>query len=88
MNFLRGGTWSPMSMSKTSSAAGGVFEVHPQQRARGGVHGRVPQLLGVHFTQTLVALDLELARVLVLVLDLGHGGVALGFGVGVVVSLP
>src|SRR5579864_3391113 len=31
----------------------GVFDVHPQQDAILGIHGRLPQLLGVHLAQTL-----------------------------------
>src|SRR5207302_3004882 len=39
--------------------ADGVFDRHLQQAPRLGVHGRIPELLGVHFTEALVALDGE-----------------------------
>ncbi len=38
---------------------GGVVDVHPQQRARGGVHRRLPELVGVHLAEALEALDGE-----------------------------
>ena len=43
---------------RDTSAVGfnGVVDLHAQQAAYGGVHGGFPQLGGVHFTQTFVAL--------------------------------
>ena len=38
---------------------GGVRNVHFNEGTGGGVHGGLEELLGVHFTQTLVALDLK-----------------------------
>src|SRR5215468_10031183 len=34
-----------------------VLELHLEQSARLRIHGRAPQLFGVHFAQALVALD-------------------------------
>ena len=39
----------------------GVVDSHLQQRAGLGVHSGIPELLGVHLAQTLVALDGYLA---------------------------
>src|SRR4051812_14933942 len=36
-----------------------VLEPHREQGAGGGVHGRLPQLLGIHLAEALVALDGE-----------------------------
>src|SRR5580658_3834954 len=42
-----------------------VLDAHLQQPARARIDGRLPELIGVHLTQTLVALDgLTLARLL------------------------
>src|SRR5579884_638213 len=38
----------------------GVLDIHLQDRARGGVHSGLPELLGVHLPQALVALDGDL----------------------------
>src|SRR5207247_11463214 len=35
----------------------GIVHRHPQQRARFGVHCRFPELLGIHLTNALVALE-------------------------------
>src|SRR5688500_10673016 len=38
-----------------------VLEAHVVQAPARGIHGRFPELLGVHLAQTLVALELDLA---------------------------
>ena len=48
----------------------GVIDVHLQKRAGCRLHGGFPQLLGVHLTEALIALNIELAGVVVL----GQGG--------------
>ena len=40
---------------------GQVLQIHFQQRARFGVHGGFPELLGVHFAQPFVALHVDFA---------------------------
>ena len=45
---------------------GRVVDVHLQQRARGGFHRGLPQLVGVHLAQALVTLHVELVGILVL----------------------
>src|ERR1044071_9255786 len=42
-------------------AVGGLhlLDLHLEQVALGGIHCRLPQLLGVHLSQSLVALDLQ-----------------------------
>ena len=41
---------------------GGVVDIDLQKRARCGLHRGFPQLLGIHLSQTLVALDVKLFR--------------------------
>ena len=62
MNLRRLSTSSPISVEKISFGLGDVLQIHLEQRARFGVHGGFPELLGVHLAQTLVALDGDLAR--------------------------
>ena len=38
---------------------GGILDAHLLQQTVLGIHGRLPQLLGVHLTQTFVALGVE-----------------------------
>ena len=69
---------------------GGIVDAHLEQRARCGFHRGLPQLVGIHLTQALVALDVELVRaahlgehgakralVVDIALDLGGAGVLL-----------
>ena len=66
MNSRRGSTSSPISLVKMSSASADVVDPHLQQRPRLRVERRLPELLGVHLAQALVALQrqplLALAR--------------------------
>ncbi len=39
----------------------GIVHGDPEHDAVIGVHRRVPELLGIHFTKTFVALDVDLA---------------------------
>ena len=48
----------------------GIVDVHLQKRAGCRLHGGLPQLLGVHLAEALVALNIKLAGVVVL----GQGG--------------
>ena len=57
MKSLRGATSLPMSSSKTRSAASSVAQRHLAQGAVARVHRRVGELVGVHLTQALVALQ-------------------------------
>src|SRR3972149_1094434 len=59
-------------------AVGGhrVLYVDLEHDTTGGIHGRLPELLGVHLTQTLVALDVRLA-----VLEAAGVGVLLLVGI-------
>jgi hypothetical protein len=59
MNSRRGSTLSPMSTEKTLSASR-LSPTRTLSRTRlGVVHRGLPQLLGVHLAEALVALDLE-----------------------------
>ena len=79
MKSLRGATFSPISFVKISSARAGVLDVDPQQGARLRVHRRLPELVGVHLAEALVALDRQ-----VLDVELLDDPVALLLGLGVV----
>ena len=57
MNLRRLSTSSPIRVEKIFFAFDGVFEANLQERALLGIHGRFGKLLGVHFAETLVALD-------------------------------
>ena len=59
MKRLRGGTRSPISMVKVSSACLGIFERDLAHGAVERVHGRFPKLLGVHLAQAFVALNMR-----------------------------
>src|SRR5581483_12254292 len=37
----------------------GVLDLHLEERPRAGIHGRLPELRGVHLSEALVTLDLE-----------------------------
>ena len=60
MNLRRLSTFSPMSVEKISSALTTSSSLHLQQRARFGVHGGVPELLGIHFAQPFEPRDGEI----------------------------
>ncbi len=60
MNLRRSSTFSPISVVKIFSAATTSSSFHLQQRARFGVHGGFPELLGIHFAQALEPGDGEL----------------------------
>ena len=57
MNSRRGSTASPMRIEKTSSASTASSTRDLEQAARLRVHRRVPELLGVHLAEALVAVD-------------------------------
>ena len=61
MNARRGSTSSPISLSKISSDAIAVLDLHLEQPAHRRVHRRLPELLGIHLAQALVALDRDAA---------------------------
>ena len=54
----RGSTTSPISIDTTSSAWDASFDFNLEQRPMIWIHCCFPQLFGVHFTQTLVTLNL------------------------------
>ena len=58
-----------------------VIKLHAQHGSGLGIHGRLPQLLGIHLTKTLVALDGGLA------LDRGEYLVTLLIGIGIAVII-
>ena len=60
MNLRRSSTFSPISVVKIVLRLDHVFELHLQQRARLGVHGGGPELVGIHLPQALEARDGEL----------------------------
>lgn len=59
MNSRRGSTRSPHELLERIAGGFGVLDGHAQQGTVLGVHGRYPELFGVHFTEALVALDIE-----------------------------
>src|SRR5256885_3649406 len=59
-----------------------IFDLDAEQHPVLWIHGRFPQLVGIHFTETLVASDLRLSR------HLGQLPILLLFGVGVTDLFP
>ncbi len=59
MNSRRGSTTSPISVVKISSASSAWSTLHLEERADGRIERGLPELLGVHLAETLVALDRE-----------------------------
>ena len=59
MNARRGSTASPIRIVKISSALTESSMVTWRKVRFPGVHGRLPELLGVHLAQALVPLDRE-----------------------------
>ena len=59
MKALRGGTSSPISIVNMWSAAIASGSVTRIKRALGRIHRRLPKLVGVHLSKTLIALDLD-----------------------------
>ena len=59
MKFLRGSTASPISMSKSLSAFLGVIHRHLLHQAVLRIHRGLPKLFGIHFSETLIALDVR-----------------------------
>ena len=57
MKSLRGPTFSPISTVNMWSASAALSGVDLQQRAGRRVHGRLPELVGVHLAESLEALD-------------------------------
>ena len=78
MKVRRASTSSPMRVVKTSSASGLVVEAHPEQQPGRRVHGGLPQLVGVHLAEALVALD---GRLLAVEPDLDLLQLVVGVGV-------
>ena len=59
MNSRRGSTMSPISLTKISSASSPSLIFVLRQRPRVTIERRLPQLFGVHFAQSFVALDVR-----------------------------
>ena len=60
MNFRRGSTASPMRIVKISSVSDSILDLNLEQRAFFRIHCGFPKLLGIHFTQALITLDLQI----------------------------
>ena len=65
MNMRRGSTSSPISICEDArSASIASSTLHLQQRPRLRIHRGVAELLGVHLAESLVALNVDVCRVL------------------------
>jgi len=59
MKSRRGSTSSPISSSKRFEAVDRSSVVDPEDRTRGRIHRRLPELFRIHLAEALVALDVD-----------------------------
>ena len=76
MNFRRGGTSSPIDIENTWSAPAAAFNRHLTQGPVFRIESGFPKLLGIHLTQTLVALDVDATFAAAFAFEFGNEAVA------------